>query len=288
MAGARGRPDPWGCRLPQTVGVDQSRSIAIRSAAETHVGLVRRVNEDAYLTLPTLALVADGMGGHACGDVASALVVSEFHQLVQRAALAVSDVAEAIGRANDRILSEAVANPARAGMGTTACGIVLAAEGDPPHWVVFNVGDSRVYRVYPDALVQLTVDHSEVADLVAAGSITAQAARSHPLRNVVTRALGSNPPPVPDTWLLPVLDDDLFLICSDGLTLEVEDGEIARIVRSAPSLAQAARSLVARAVEAGGRDNVTVVLVAAPAGTAPVDRDDTRSTPVTRNRTHAD
>jgi protein phosphatase len=135
---------------------------------------------------------------------------------------------------------------------------------------VFNVGDSRVYRVAGGALTQLSADHSEVAALVAAGRITPEQARVHPLRNVITRSLGMDPTPVADTWLVPVAGDDLFLVCSDGLTGELTDQQIGEVIRAVQArggdLAAAADALVAAAVDAGGHDNVTVVL--ATLGTA--------------------
>lgn len=235
----------------------------IEAAAATHVGRVRAVNEDSFLTLPAVVVVADGMGGHACGDVASALAIGAFAELGD-GPLRPEDVVEAVARANRTILAEGEARPERDGMGTTVTGVALVDLDGVPHWLVFNVGDSRVYRVGDGEVSQVTVDHSEVARLVAAGRITPAQARVHPLRNVVTRSLGMEPTPVPDTWLAPVAEDDLFLVCSDGLTGELEDEEIGEVVRSVRArdgdLAAMADALVAAAVEAGGRDNVTVVL----------------------------
>jgi serine/threonine protein phosphatase PrpC len=239
--------------------------VQVQTAAATHTGLVRSSNQDAHLSLSGLAVVADGMGGHASGEVASALAIAAFERLGETP-LTTDDVLEAVGRGNAAILAEGAAHPEKAGMGTTLTGVALV-ETDGPHWLVFNVGDSRVYHVGPEGLAQVTEDHSEVAALVAAGRLTAEEARSHPLRNVITRSLGMEPAPVVDTWLLPVVPGDLYLACSDGLTGELTEDEIARCIADTPGLQEAADALVTAAVAAGGRDNVTVVLI----GSAPAD-----------------
>jgi protein phosphatase len=202
------------------------------------------------------------MGGHACGDVASALTVHAFERLGARDGhLAPGDVAGAVQRANQAIVSEANAHPEKEGMGTTLAGVAIVDQAGSPHWLVFNVGDSRVYRIAGGVAQQMTVDHSEVAELVASGRLAPDAARTHPLRNIITRSLGTTPAPALDTWLSPVASGDRFLVCSDGLTNELEDDEIARFISEAPTLASAAQALVDAAVAAGGRDNVTVIIV---------------------------
>lgn len=228
----------------------------MQTAAATHVGRVRTANEDSYLVLPALALVADGMGGHACGDVASALAVEAFAALGTAEELEPEDVVGAVARANEAILDAGDADESKAGMGTTVTGIARVS-GD--RWLVFNVGDSRVYRITGEEAVQLTEDHSEVARMVAEGRLPAELARIHPMRNVITRSVGTDAAPDVDTWLLPVAEDDLFVVCSDGLTGELEDWEIAALA-SGP-IEEAAATLVGAAVDRAGRDNVTVVLV---------------------------
>jgi protein phosphatase len=247
--------------------------VQVHVAAATHAGRVRAVNEDAYLTLPDLILVADGMGGHAAGDVASSLAVEAFEPLRGRSRLRADDVLEAVRRANSAIVSETEAHPNRSGMGTTVTGLAVVDEAGSPHWLVFNIGDSRVYRIAEGRLHQLTVDHSEVAGLVAQGQISRGDARTHPMRHVITRSLGVLPPPEPDTWLVPVSSGDRFLVCSDGLTTELDDQEIARIAGRASDLDETASELVRAAVDAGGRDNITVVLVASEAFTAEPSQD---------------
>src|ERR1700734_788387 len=224
--------------------------------AATSVGRVRQVNEDSYLAVPPLFVVADGMGGHGAGDVASRIAIEEMTACVALRPLFAEAVLTALEHANRHIIERDEANR----MGTTATGLagLEAAGGD--HLMVFNIGDSRVYQLSGGRLEQLTVDHSEVQELVLAGVITREQARTHPRRNVVTRALGSDTGLHPDHWLLPVVSGERFLICSDGLFGEGPDKAIAPLL-GAGDPRQAAEMLVAAANEAGGRDNVTAVVV---------------------------
>lgn len=229
-------------------------------AGITDRGLLRAANEDAWLGAPPLFVVADGMGGHAAGDVASALAVDAFRPLTDKVALEVQDVLDALAEANRAILA-AAADPDRSGMGTTATGLALVQAGGSEHWLVFNVGDSRVYRLLDGDLTQLTVDHSEAEELVEAGHLTRAQAREYRRRNVVTRSLGTDPAPVPDCWVFPPAAGERFLICSDGLTTEVEDERIGACLVEEPDAEGGARRLVELALDAGGRDNVTVIVV---------------------------
>lgn len=229
--------------------------------AASHVGKVRSVNEDSCLAMGSLAAVADGMGGHACGDVASRIAKDALAALSNRSQLGAEEIRAAILGANASIVEAGRADPAKAGMGTTVTGIALIEHFGNPHWMVFNVGDSRVYRITAAGCEQITRDHSEVAELVAAGRITKEEAATHPLRNVVTRSLGTDPAPDVDTWLFPPHIGDLFVICSDGLTNEVSETDIARIAVEAATPGDAAAHLVSAALDHGARDNVTTVVV---------------------------
>lgn len=233
----------------------------ITAAGVTHAGLVRSANEDSLLTTAQFAAVADGMGGHAAGDVASRIAVESVAELAAQPTPQPADVVEAIARANRRILEQGVAHRELAGMGTTLSGIGLLTVAGTPQWIVFNVGDSRVYRYADGTLAQLTVDHSEVAELRAAGQLSADEARDYPRRNVVTRSLGSDPPPQPDVWVFGARPGERFLVCSDGLTLEMSDAEIAAVLEKCPDPQTAARELVQHALAAGGRDNVTAIVL---------------------------
>jgi PPM family protein phosphatase len=224
--------------------------------AASSVGRVRQVNEDSYLAVPPLFVVADGMGGHGAGDLASWIAIDEMSACVPLRPLFPEAVLTALEQANRRIIQGDAAN----GMGTTATGLAALETAGGDRLMVFNIGDSRVYRLAGNRLEQLTVDHSEVQELVLAGVITREQARTHPRRNVITRALGSDSGLLPDHWLLPAISGDRYLICSDGLFSELPD-EVILPLLSAGSPQQAAEALVAAANDAGGRDNVTVVVV---------------------------
>lgn len=233
--------------------------------SSTDVGSVRRVNEDALLADRLLLAVADGMGGHARGDLASATAVDVLRAHAQEGPVAVDSVFEFVEAANTAVRGLDVDG---ALCGTTLTGLALvtgAEEGGPARWGLFNVGDSRVYRWDGSELQQLTVDHSAVQELVAAGLLTPERAETHPDRNIVTRALGADDEVDVDVWTLPIVPRASYLLCSDGLTRELPDAAIAEFFagRDSATIAPSdlAAALVGAAVEAGGRDNVTVVVV---------------------------
>jgi PPM family protein phosphatase len=235
--------------------------LTLRWGSATDVGRVRTLNEDSLLAVPGLFVVADGMGGHAAGEVASQLAVAEFARLAERGPVAAEDLIDTVLRANEHILVAASQHGEQFGMGTTLTGVGVVGGQHGEQLAVFNVGDSRVYRFAGGQLSQLTVDHSAVQELVDAGQLTAQAARVHPRRNVVTRSLGSNPGPAPDVWLLRPVVGDRYLVCSDGLTGELEDAEIAGLLAASDDPQVTADELVRRAIAAGGHDNVTTVVM---------------------------
>jgi protein phosphatase len=230
--------------------------IHFRHGAATSVGRVRQVNEDSYFAAAPLFVVADGMGGHGAGNVASRIAIEEMAGCAALRPLFAEAVLTALEHANRHIIERDEANR----MGTTVTGLAALEAAGGDHLMVFNIGDSRVYRLSGHRLEQVTVDHSEVEELVLAGIITREQARTHPRRNVVTRALGSDTGLHPDHWLLPAVAGDRYLICSDGLFSELPDAAIAPLLTAADPQ-QSAEALVAAAVEAGGRDNVTVVVV---------------------------
>jgi serine/threonine protein phosphatase PrpC len=230
--------------------------IGFRHGSATSTGRVRRVNEDSYLTSPPVFAVADGMGGHGSGDLASALAVQVLARCAAVHPLLLEAVLAALEEANQVIIERGAASL----MGTTVTGLVGLGTAGADHLMVFNVGDSRVYRLAADGIEQLTVDHSEVQELLLDGAITREQARTHPRRNIVTRALGTDPVLLTDRWLLPALDGDRFLLCSDGLFNELPDEAILPLF-SAGTPQQAAEALVMAANDAGGRDNITAVIV---------------------------
>lgn len=241
--------------------------------AATDVGRVRQLNEDSMWASATLFVVADGMGGHAAGEVASALAISEVRRIAELSPLHAEDITTAIWRANESILAAGKERGDRYGLGTTVTGLGIVSAGGSDHWAVFNVGDSRVYRFADNLLSQLTIDHSEVQELIASGQLRRDQARFHPRRNVVTRSLGSDPAPAPDVWVFPPTSGDRFLICSDGLTGEVDDADIAATLYEESDPQQAAEELVRLANASGGRDNITAVVVDLVAITETVDVD---------------
>ncbi len=234
---------------------------AVVAATATDVGRVRQLNEDAALADGTLFVVADGMGGHQAGEVASRIAVETLAQLVGRPGLRPRDLIDQVEEANRTILASAAEHPERAGMATTLSGLAAVTVGGGEHWAVFNIGDSRVYRLVDGRLTQVSVDHSEVADLVRIGAITEDEAKRHPARNIVTRCLGREALEPVDTWVLPPHPGERFLLCSDGLTNELRDAEIAEVLALDEEPQVVADTLVARAVDAGGHDNVTVVVI---------------------------
>lgn len=243
-------------------------SVDLRHGAATHVGHVRRVNEDSHLVAPPVFVVADGMGGHDGGDVASALVVEEFARLARTGydpARGADALTGTLHRAQQRIEEYAVGQRA-AGKpdfqsGTTAVAAILVEDDGRPAWLLANVGDSRAYRVSDGQAVQVSVDHSLVQELLDSGSIAAAEADVHPGRHVVTRALGGEELPQPDLFLLPVRDAERLLLCSDGVSGMLAPDELGRILVEVADPGDAADRLIAAALAAGGEDNATAVVV---------------------------
>ena len=237
--------------------------MGIETAARSDTGRVRDHNEDSVLVAPTsdgrLLAVADGMGGHNAGEVASAVALEAFvAELGDR--LGDSTVPEAMetgALTADAAVRDAAGNdPDRDGMGTT---LVAALVGEDATTVV-NVGDSRAYRVDETAIEQVSVDHSLVQELVESGEIDPEEADSHHQRNVISQALGAGQEIDPDTFEVDLDPGETVLLCSDGLTEEVPESTIHDVLAGAESLAGAADALVAAANERGGSDNVSVVL----------------------------
>jgi PPM family protein phosphatase len=236
--------------------------------AATDVGRVREVNEDAYLAAPPLFVVADGMGGHDGGDVASRIVVEEFARLADAGydpRHGAEVVAAALAASHERITAYADEQSHGTGRdfqaGTTAVVAALVDDDDGPRWLVANLGDSRAYRFIRGELEQVTVDHSLVQELVDEGSITREEMAAHPARHVVTRALGGPQLDDPDFFVLPLPQTARLVLCSDGVTEMIDDEAVARILGEADVPGDAADRLVSEAVRAGGRDNATVIVV---------------------------
>ena len=270
---------------------------ALLWGAATDEGRVRDANEDAFVAEPMVFVVADGMGGHQAGEVASALAASTLRDRLHGGATSVDVVVAAVVEANAAIFQTAHVNAAQRGMGTTltAIAVLPAGEGRPDQFAIVNVGDSRVYLARAGELTRATVDHSYVQELLATGHITEAEARAHPRRNIVTRALGIEPTVRVDSWLMPLVRADRFVLCSDGLVDEVDDDEIHRIILANAQPQACADALVATAVANGGRDNVTVIVVDVVDGLdpdavagIPADATDDDTVQLTRSMTMAD
>jgi len=230
----------------------------LRMAAGTHVGVTRQVNQDSYATAPGLAVVADGMGGHRGGEVASAIAAKEMISRFDAPEL--DALVTGVGHANRRILDEAAADPKLHGMGTTVVALGLIDVADGVALGAINVGDSRMYRLTGNVLEQLTEDHSLVEALVREGRITAAEAKVHPQLNIVTRALGVIEHVEVDSFHFVPKIGDRYLLCSDGLFNEVDANTIATILATEADPEAATQKLIAAANEGGGRDNITTVI----------------------------
>ena len=222
----------------------------------TDIGRVREHNEDALLAEPPLFAVADGLGGHQAGEIASTIAIET---LVANAPLHADSkaLARAIHAANRSVIDAAEERAGRSGMGTT----LTAAIVEGSHLAVAHVGDSRGYLLHEGDLRRITEDHSMVADLVRRGQLTEEESRFHPNRSVITRALGTDPNMTADTYELETTPGDRLLLATDGLTGMLDDREIAEILTANPDPQDAARALVTAANEAGGQDNISVVVV---------------------------
>jgi PPM family protein phosphatase len=242
----------------------------LRWGAATDVGRLRSVNEDSVLTASPLFAVADGMGGHAGGEVASDVALTTLEEHFTPEAHTTEALVQAVRDANAAIYDRALAEINLRGMGTTLTGVALVERDGQERLAVVNVGDSRTYVVQDGILQQITRDHTYVEDLVAAGEITADEARFHPQRHIVTRALGIEPDVQVDAWEAPPAAGDRYLICSDGLFNEIDDGLISAVLTGTADPQEAADTLVELANEAGGRDNITVIVLDVTGDTPPV------------------
>jgi protein phosphatase len=251
---------------PHVVEVGGHR-IGLRHGAATDVGLVREANEDSFLADPPVFVVADGMGGHDDGDVASQIVIEEFGRLADAGydpRRAADVVTATLWQCQRRLQQYGDTHRGHGGApwqgGTTAV-VALLFEDLGPRWLLANLGDSRVYAFSGGQLVRVSVDHSLVQELVDAGQITEEEAAFHPERHIVTRALGGVDDVDPDFFVLRLADAERILLCSDGVTGMIDDAEIAELLADHPDPRDAADRIVAASLSAGGIDNATAVVV---------------------------
>lgn len=230
-------------------------------ATATDTGLVRDANQDAVLADDAIAIVADGMGGHAAGEVASAMSVETIYD-GYLAAPTIDGVVAALDAANRGVLADAEANPSRFGMGTTAAVVALVDDASGHRVpVLFHVGDSRIYQLRDGALRQLTRDHSVAEEWVRMGRLTPEEALTHPRRHQLTRAIGVDQPLEIDVMTIHAQPGDRLVLCSDGLSNELSPDELAQLASDSDDLNAAALALVRAAIAAGGRDNISVVVL---------------------------
>lgn len=244
--------------------------VRVHVSAATDSGQVHADNQDSIVVEPPLFAVADGMGGHEGGQQASELVTRTLAESVSAengGPTTTEALMAAIAEANARVfMGNKSALSERGRSGTTLAGIALVDDAEGVAWLTFNIGDSRVYRFNGRFLVRVTVDHSFVQELVSTGSLRSVDAEHHPYRNVVTRVIGPDDTVKADMWRVTAASSQAFLICSDGLTKEVEDSEIARMFTDAVKNGTTeglADRLVGLANERGARDNVSVIVVTA-------------------------
>jgi len=236
----------------------------MKTTLRTDTGRVRSVNEDSAYVGEGLYVVCDGMGGHRAGDVASRLAVETMTEALAGKTPSVHALIAAVAKANDRIYRRAATDRRLFGMGTMLTALWL----DVDSVILAQVGDSRAYLFRANRLRQCTHDHSMVAELVRAGSITREEAREHPYRNLVTRSVGTDPKVEPDIFELGRRPGDRWLLCSDGLTDLARDEEIEQLLRDHP-LDAAADAMLQLALDRGGTDNITVLLTEDEGGVFP-------------------
>lgn len=239
---------------------DPERGLSLSYGYGTDRGLRRELNEDSFIASDPVFAVADGMGGHEAGEIASGMCVRALAAMPQLAtgerSVTAAVLQQYLVRADSSIRD---ATGARAG--TTLTGAVVVEQMGMPYWLVLNIGDSRTYRLSQGEFAQVSVDHSEVQELVDAGEITPEQATVHPRRHVVTRALGTGDETEADYWLLPVEEGDRILVCSDGLNGELTDEHMFRILSTVGHPQDAVDALIQAALRNGGRDNITVIVV---------------------------
>lgn len=238
----------------------------MKTFSMTHIGRRRETNQDYMFTsetavgsLPNLFLVADGMGGHAAGDYASRFTIEKMVEYIEQSKKKepVTVLKEAVDYANRLLRKEAGADEKKAGMGTTI--VAATCQGDKLYTA--NVGDSRLYVVNQEQIVQITRDHSLVEEMVRLGEMDKEDAKEHPDKNIITRAIGVGAEVAVDFFETRVTENDTILMCSDGLTNMIEDADIKRIILGQRDIVEKAERLVETANQNGGRDNITVVLI---------------------------
>jgi serine/threonine protein phosphatase PrpC len=262
---------------------DAPMPLTLHASGLTDIGRKRKHNEDSFVidVEEGLVVVADGMGGHAAGEVAAKIAVDTIEQFIAGTSqkeeatwpfqynhqwrFNSNRLAVAVEQANEKVMSAVAQQPSLKGMGTTLVAAILNGSG----MSLAHVGDSRAYRLREGELRRLTDDHSWVHEQIMTGILTEEEAKSHPLKNVVTRALGGGPSVMPELQEYDLMSGDRYLLCSDGLTTMLGDEELTETLRAESDPEKACRTLVERANERGGLDNITVIVVDVSDGSSP-------------------
>jgi serine/threonine protein phosphatase PrpC len=242
----------------------------VNFAAKSDRGMVRELNEDSYKIItdcpgvPFIFIIADGMGGHRSGDVASKTAVDfvsnyilQFPEVLSEEKNINEAIRDIVKKANTNIYIKSNKYESNSGMGTTF--IIAVVSGNQLY--IGHVGDSRVYTIREGNIKRLTTDHSYVEELVQTGSLTREEAENHPDRNIITRALGCSEDIEVDTYTYEMQQDDYIIMCTDGLTNKLSEAEIKEIVENSAELEQACEELIKKANEKGGEDNITVIII---------------------------
>lgn len=243
----------------QEVALASGEAISLRWAAATDKGRRRENNQDSFLAEYPLFVVADGMGGHAGGEIASQRTIERLRATVSEGDVSTSTIEQALVAA----VADIAAHPETTdeGTGTTLTGVFLEIGESEARWISLNIGDSRVYLLRDGALSQVTTDHSVVQELITAGRLSPEEAEGHPYSNVITRAVGVSEATPPDYRAFAVRDGDRFVVCSDGLTKELTDYGIQHFLGQNADPNTAVDAMMDAALENGGRDNVTIIVL---------------------------
>lgn len=239
----------------------------VRAYGATDVGRKRNVNQDSFMVeesplgiLPNCFVVADGMGGHNAGDIASKLVINSFveNMRLSNERTAIQAIESSVKAANEELIAKAAGNKELEGMGTT---FVLASIDSNNKMLVANIGDSRLYYIRNDSIVQITKDHSYVADLVRKGELKKEEAKYHPRKNLVLRAISTSNVVSPDFYRVKVENGSYCLLCSDGLSDMLDESEMLKIISEYENISDSVEKMIAVANENGGKDNITIILI---------------------------
>lgn len=254
--------------------------VQVTSGGSTHVGHRRALNEDRFVASTPVFIVADGMGGHDRGDLASSMVAATFEEIATHEPIGMDQVADTVRAVHIAIRQAGQHSPPHREMGTTLVGALIVSNGASESWLIVNVGDSRAYRYFEGRLEQLSTDHSVVRELIDRGLITGADAHDHPDRHVITRAVGIQEDVVPDFLLREPQPGERLLLCSDGVTDELSDDDLAELLALDLEPQAVADRIVAAVLARDALDNITAVVIDTIASRARGELPNERTGPV--------